>query len=150
MLTFLYSPTLKSTHDYWKNHSFEPTVLTHHLIVFLEWTLITVLPYLISRDEKLWNLKGYIFQFLHLFLCLEEIIWHSPLHYSWKSKVYLRIPWWLSGKESACQCRQDQETQVQSLIWKDLTCHEITKPMCLNYWAYALEPGSHSYWSLHA
>ena len=28
-------------------------------------------------------------------------------------------------------------------------CHGAAKPMCVNSWAYALEPESHSYWSLH-
>ena len=33
---------------------------------------------------------------------------------------------------------------------EDPTCHEATKPVRHNYWAYALEPASHNYWSLHA
>ena len=40
-----------------------------------------------------------------------------------------------------------QETQIQSLIWEDLTCFRATKPMCHNYWACTLEPVSHSYWN---
>ena len=28
MLSFLYGPSLKSIHDYWKNHNFEKTALT--------------------------------------------------------------------------------------------------------------------------
>ena len=31
--------------------------------------------------------------------------------------IFLRFPWWLSGKESICQCRR--EKLVQSLIWED-------------------------------
>ena len=59
-----------------------------------------------------------------------------------------RIPglsWWLSGKESACQSMQ--ETRVWSLIWEDPTCQRATKPMCHNYWACALEPGSCTDWA---
>ena len=62
-----------------------------------------------------------------------------------------RIPglsWWLSGKESACQSMQ--ETRVWSLIWEDPTCQGATKPMCHNYWACALEPGSRNYWAHEA
>ena len=38
-----------------------------------------------------------------------------------------------------------QETWIQSLIWEDPTCLGATKPMCHNYWACALEPGSPNY-----
>ena len=41
------------------------------------------------------------------------------------------------------------ETWIRSLIWEDPTCHGATKPVCDNYWACALEPGSCIYWSLH-
>ena len=40
-----------------------------------------------------------------------------------------------------------QETQVWSLVWEDPTCSGATKPMCHNYGACALEPGSHNYWA---
>ena len=40
-----------------------------------------------------------------------------------------------------------QETQVWSLVWKDLTCHTATKPVCHKYGACALEPGNHSCWA---
>ena len=42
-----------------------------------------------------------------------------------------------------------QETQVQSLTQQDPVCCGATKPLCLNYQDYALEPGSHSHWRLH-
>ena len=36
-----------------------------------------------------------------------------------------------------------QETQVQSLVWKDSTCHRAAKPTCHNYWSPgALDPYS--------
>ena len=38
-----------------------------------------------------------------------------------------------------------QETWVWSLVWEDPTCCRETKPMCHNYWAYALEPARHNY-----
>ena len=47
------------------------------------------------------------------------------------------LPWGLGGEELACQ----------SLIWEDSTCHGASKPVCHNYWACALEPGSCSYWA---
>ena len=40
-----------------------------------------------------------------------------------------------------------QETQVWFLVQEDPTCCEATKPMGQNYWACALEPGSHNYWA---
>ena len=44
--------------------------------------------------------------------------------------------WWLSGKESACQCRQHE------LNLEDPTGHGAAKPVCHNYCICALEPGS--------
>ena len=41
-----------------------------------------------------------------------------------------------------------QGTPVQSLVLKDSTWLEATKPVCHNYWAHTLEPLSHNYWSL--
>ena len=35
------------------------------------------------------------------------------------------------------------------LIWEDPTCYGATKPTHHNYWACALEPRSHDYWSPH-
>ena len=40
-----------------------------------------------------------------------------------------------------------QRTQVQALVWEDLTCRGATKPVRRNYWACALEPASHNYWA---
>ena len=50
------------------------------------------------------------------------------------------LPWWLSGKESACQCRR-------SLIWEDPTCCGKTRSMCHSYWACVLQLASCSYWA---
>ena len=52
------------------------------------------------------------------------------------------FPWWLSGKESTCQCRRQIPFLI--LIWEDPTCW-TAKPLCHNCWAWALEPGSHNY-----
>ena len=43
------------------------------------------------------------------------------------------LPWWLSGKESACQCRG---RRVQSLVREDPTYSQTAKPTCLQ----AIEP----------
>ena len=40
-----------------------------------------------------------------------------------------------------------KETQVQSLVQEDPTCHRATKPRCHSFWAYALEPRSCRYWA---
>ena len=51
----------------------------------------------------------------------------------------IKLHWWLSVKESTCQCRK----QVQSLVQKDFTGCGTTKPTSHNHWACALEPGSY-------
>ena len=40
-----------------------------------------------------------------------------------------------------------QGTWVRTLVQEDLTCYGATKPMCHNYWAFALGPTSHNYWA---
>ena len=40
-----------------------------------------------------------------------------------------------------------QGTRAWALVGEDPTCREVTKPMCHNYWACALEPTSHNYWA---
>lgn len=39
------------------------------------------------------------------------------------------LPWWLSGKESSCQCRVHRF----ALIWEDPTSRRATKPVHYNY-----------------
>ena len=34
-----------------------------------------------------------------------------------------------------------------NLLWEDYTCHGATKPGLPNYWACAVEPVNHNYWS---
>ena len=43
-----------------------------------------------------------------------------------------------------------QGTRVRALAREDPTCRGATKPMHHYYWAWALEPASHNYWSLCA
>ena len=43
-----------------------------------------------------------------------------------------------------------QGTRVRALVWEDPTCRGETKPVHHNYWACALEPACHKYWSPHA
>ena len=63
------------------------------------------------------------------------------------------LPWWFTGKESACQCRKLKFSPLSRNI-----LHGTEQlSLCHNFWACALEPRnatteatSHSYWSLHA
>ena len=47
-------------------------------------------------------------------------------------------------------CLPMQGTQVHVLVREDPTCRGTTKSVLHNYWACALEPMSHNYWSPHA
>ena len=40
-----------------------------------------------------------------------------------------------------------QGTWVWALVWEDPTCRGATKSVRHNYWACALEPASHNYWT---
>ena len=40
-----------------------------------------------------------------------------------------------------------QGTWVPALVREDPTCRGATKPVCHKYWAFTLEPSSHSYWA---
>ena len=55
-----------------------------------------------------------------------------------------RFPWWLNGKESACQCRRHR---FDPWSREDPTCCRATKPMYHNYWVCALEVRNLNYWS---
>ena len=85
----------------------------------------------------------------------KQLVWHFP---SAKSKELSKqdhlssknilqgwragLPWWLSGKESACQCRRHGLD-----LWsgEDPTCLGATKSAGHSYWAHALEPRSCNY-----
>ena len=65
-------------------------------------------------------------------------------------KLYIKagcgVPRWLSGKESACQCKMAQKKWAWSLIaWVPRALEH--KTVHQNYRVYALEPGSCNYWS---
>ena len=66
-----------------------------------------------------------------------SLTWSQPKHTMGVSLVvqWLKI------------CLAMQGTEVRSLVWEDSTCCRTTKPMYPNYWAHALEPVSHNYWS---
>ena len=51
---------------------------------------------------------------------------------------------WLKKRKA---CLPMQKTQDWSLVQKDPTCCGATKHEHQNYWAHALQPGSHSYWA---
>ena len=40
-----------------------------------------------------------------------------------------------------------QKTRIRFLIQEDPIFQEAARSMCHNYWACALEPGSHNYWA---
>ena len=49
-----------------------------------------------------------------------------------KIQIYLLgLPWWLSGKESACQCRRKC---VLSLSWKDHLEKEMAPQSSISAW----------------
>ena len=50
-----------------------------------------------------------------------------------------RLPWWLNGKESACQCSRDRFDS-----WSRKIPHATGHG---NYWACALEPRSRNNWT---
>ena len=66
-------------------------------------------------------------------------------------KVILKCIW---GTSLVVQwlriCLPMEGTRVRSLVWEDPTCHGATKLVHHNYWACALEPTSHNYWSPRA
>ena len=72
----------------------------------------------------------------------------------WSNILVLRQPLKiLAGASLVAQCwrvhlpRPVQETRVQSLLQEDPMCRRATEPVCHNYWACVLEPGSCNYWA---
>ena len=85
-----------------------------------------------------------------------SILHHHSLHFDiWITKTAC----WItdlrgkteSGASLVAQWQRSrlpmQETQVQSLIQEDPTCHRATKPVHHNYWSCALGPWSCNYWA---
>ena len=112
----------------------------HHVAILIQWSVIVHCDSMNSQSLccELWKDK-------------DKAVWTSSLppspveclHTVFKFHLW-ELPWWPSGKESACQCRRHW---VWSLIREDPTCHRATKPMSHNYWACALEARSHDYWT---
>ena len=77
-----------------------------------------------------WNMTSGSREFIDLD---ESMLWNG----SWASLLVqqLRI------------CLAMQGTMVRSLVWEDPTCHGAPRPMCHNYWAWAMEPRSQNYWT---
>ena len=61
-----------------------------------------------------------------------------------QSNKYLGLSWWLSGKESTCQCKRQGFNPPSTKIPK---CCGATKSVHHNYWACTLEPDSCNYWA---
>ena len=64
---------------------------------------------------------------------------------SYSFKRTLGLPWWLSGKESICQCRRHGFDPLSGKIphaWEQLSPWVATVE-----WACALEPKSRNYWA---
>ena len=78
----------------------------------------------------------------HLFIFFQVFCDFFLINTSFKSSS--RASWWLSGKESTCQCRRHG---LDPWSRQDSTCRRVTKPVCRNYRACALEPRSHNYWA---
>ena len=93
-----------------------------------------------NTDHRFENIKSYV-QVLALLLtsCVCVCVWERErererqrqrqrdreTERDWESfliiiaPVWLGLPWWLSGKESACQCRRPMRPWVQFLSWGD-------------------------------
>ena len=73
-------------------------------------------------------------------------------------RVSPRIVWSIEGHESVSRGTSlvaqwlrirlpMQGTRVWALVQEDPTCRGASKPVCHNYWAWALESVSHNYWA---
>ena len=84
--------------------------------------------------------------------------WHFPdrgcfsphpkvksMKYEWEINIFVvgtsLVAQWLRI------CLPTQGTRVRAPVQEDPTCRGTTKPVRLNYGAFALEPASHNYWS---
>ena len=52
-LSFLYSPTLTSIHDYWKNHSFRPTTVSKEMSLIFNMLSRFVIVFLLKSKHLL-------------------------------------------------------------------------------------------------
>ena len=91
----------------------------------------------------------YIYMYLFsnsfpILVIMEYWVEFSVLHSRSLWVIYVKysnvwLSWWLSGKESACQCKR-------LVIDPWSMCLGANEPMCQNYWASALESRSHDHW----
>ena len=58
-----------------------------------------------------------------------------------------RIPWWFSGKKSTCQCRRHRFDPWSGNIPHTSEQPALQSKLHYNYWACALELGSHNSWT---
>ena len=70
--------------------------------------------------------------------------WLEEIEYN-KILTMRGFPWWLSGKESTCQCRRHGFDPWSGKI---LRRRAGTPVRCHLYWICVLEPTSHNYWAL--
>ena len=79
--------------------------------------------------------------------CYTSVVFLSFFFFfnSYSFKRSLGLPWWLSGKESICQCRRHGFDPLSGKIphaWEQLSPWVATVE-----WACALEPKSRNYWA---
>ena len=72
---------------------------------------------------------------------------------SWLKKIFFRFHIWVIPCRASLLAQwlrirlPIQGTRVRALVREDPTCCGATKPVCHNYWVWALEPANHDYWA---
>ena len=84
-----------------------------------------------NRDAMNWEMRIDV----NTLLCMKQITNENLLYSSGNStQLYSGLPWWLSGKESTCQCRRhrfDPRSQKIPRAMKQLSPCAITiEPLC--------------------
>ena len=79
---------------------------------------------------------------------------YSNIKQKVKRKDTQGLPWWRSGKESACQCRghgfELWSGKIPLAAEQLSPCTTTTEPVLWSPWATTAEPTCHNYWSLCA
>ena len=79
-----------------------------------------------------------------------QFVYHSFSVVSCEPCKEFNKKWWM-GTSLVVQWLRvhlpTQGTRVRGLVREDPTCGGVTKSMCHDYWACALEPASHNYWA---
>ena len=70
----------------------------------------------------------------------------EQLNWTELKELNMGLPWWLSDKESICQCRR-HGLSIWSRKIPHLNCHGAIKPVCHKHWACAPELRSYNYWA---